>query len=258
MPRSFDDVTRWETERLEVPADWLQGRTAYGGLQAAAGLRAMEALVPADRPLRSVSTCFVGPAVGELRARAEVLRSGRSVTHARCDLIAGDEVVCTLSAAYGVPRASIVERRPTVALGDPADAMELPFLKGIVPDFTQHMDLRWVEGGFPFSGTKQDAHKGWCRHRTEPGPAAAAILGLLDAWPSPALQQLRGPAPASSVTWSALFVKLPERVTRDDWFWLEAQVVGAHGDGFVTMRGELYDAEGDLVAHLEQLVAVYG
>lgn len=255
---SFEEVTRWGDGPLVVPEDWLQGKAAFGGLQTVAALRALEELAD-GRPLRSMSVSFVGSTGGRaLTARPQLLRAGRSVTQARCDLMADDDVVCSVTAAYGVPRTSVVERRPTRELGDPADAVSMPFMPGIMPNFVQYMDIRYAEGGYPFMGGKGDTHAGWCRHRTDPGSPVAAIVGLLDAWPSPALQQLKGPAPASSVTWTAQFLELPERITVDDFLWFEARVVGAHGDGFVTMRGELYDREGRMLAHLEQLVAVYG
>ncbi len=259
MSHSFEEVTRWDGATLEVPEDWLQGKAAFGGLQTVAALRALEGLVDAARPLRSMSTSFIGATGGRpLSARPTVLRAGRSLTQARCDLLAGDDVVCSVTAAFGAPRRSVVERRPSREVGDPTGAVELPSVPGVTPNFVQHLDMRWVEGGFPYTGGEASAHSGWCRHRTDPGSAVAAIVSLLDAWPSPALQQLKGPAPAASVTWSAQFLELPDRVTTDDWFWFEAHVVGALGDGFVTMRGELYDREGRMLAHLEQLVAVYG
>ncbi len=66
--------------RVLVPEDWTQGRTLFGGLQAAIGLKAMRSLVP-EAPLRSLQVTFVGPVPGgEVRASARVIRSGKSTT----------------------------------------------------------------------------------------------------------------------------------------------------------------------------------
>jgi len=258
--RSFAELTDPSTP-LDVPPDWLQGRTVFGGLQAAAALRALEERIDPARAVRSLSVCFVGPTGHEAMAiEPHILREGGTVTHARADVIGSEGVACTLTAAFGKDRASSVAREPQRAdVPDEIGGLALPYLPGITPSFVQHFDIRWVSGQPPFTAAEGPlAHEGWCRHRTDPGPVVPALLGLLDAWPSPALQALKGPAPASSVTWSAQLCHVPEAVTPDDAFYFRARVLSAPGSAYVTMRGELYDRAGLLVAHLEQLVTVYG
>src|SRR5688572_3047579 len=78
--------------RITVTEDWGQGRATFGGLVAAAGNEAMRRLVPSDRPLRSLQTTFVGPAgPGTWSMHARVLRVGRAVTLAHCDILDGDQ-----------------------------------------------------------------------------------------------------------------------------------------------------------------------
>jgi acyl-CoA thioesterase len=175
--------------------------------------------------------------------------------------VGDDGVAAVLTAAFGRARESSVtqERRRHAPLPAPDAGLAIPYLPGITPVFVQHFDLRFTAGAPPFTRQRGPlSHEGWCRHRTDPGPSHAALLGLLDAWPSPALQALGGPAPASTVSWSVQFAHVPQRITTDDAFFFRARVLSADGSGYVTMRGELYDAEGLLVAHLEQLVTVYG
>jgi hypothetical protein len=62
--------------RITLPADWLQGRTAYGGLSAALCLQATVRSHADLPPLRSAQFCFIGPATGELDIAAAVLRQG--------------------------------------------------------------------------------------------------------------------------------------------------------------------------------------
>ena len=82
-----------------IPRAWSNGRTVFGGLQVALSVRAMrgalnEALGDGKGdisalPLRSLQTTFVAPVAAgtPVALRAEFLRSGRSATHARCDLL---------------------------------------------------------------------------------------------------------------------------------------------------------------------------
>src|SRR5437588_12967707 len=48
---------------LDVPEDWLQGRTLFGGLQAVVGLAAMRSLAP-EAPLRSLEVTVLAPVHG--------------------------------------------------------------------------------------------------------------------------------------------------------------------------------------------------
>ena len=75
-----------------VPDDWSQGRSIFGGLQAALVLRAMRALVPGHLPLRVMQTTFVAPVLtGTVHVRARVLRAGKNAIDVL--FIAGDEAL---------------------------------------------------------------------------------------------------------------------------------------------------------------------
>src|SRR3954467_9524801 len=78
---------------LDVPQDWLQGRTLFGGLQAVVGLAAMRSLGTAA-PLRSLQVTFLAPVPGgPVHARARILRSGKSATHVEARIIDGDNTL---------------------------------------------------------------------------------------------------------------------------------------------------------------------
>src|SRR6188508_1050232 len=80
---------------LDVPEDWLQGRTLFGGLQAVVALAAMRSLAP-DAPLRSLQVTFLAPVPGgPVQARARILRSGKSTTHVEAKIVDGDKTLCT-------------------------------------------------------------------------------------------------------------------------------------------------------------------
>lgn len=71
---------------ISLPADWLQGRTAYGGLSASLCLEATLRTFPELPPLRAAQFCFVGPATGVLRATASRLRQGKSTAFISADI----------------------------------------------------------------------------------------------------------------------------------------------------------------------------
>ena len=50
--------------RFAIPDDWLQGRSAFGGLQAAFALKAMRELTGVAAPLRVMQTTFIAPVGG--------------------------------------------------------------------------------------------------------------------------------------------------------------------------------------------------
>ena len=78
-----------------IGEDWLQGRSAFGGIQAALALRAMRELVSADMPLRSLQTTFVAPVpAGPVAIHARILREGRSATQIEASLGDGEQTLC--------------------------------------------------------------------------------------------------------------------------------------------------------------------
>ena len=100
---------------IAVGDDWLQGRATFGGLVAAVGNEAMRKLVPVERPLRSLQTTFVGPATpGKWRVVPRVLRVGKAVTIAQCEIFDGEQVAATLVGIYGIARESAVVVKPAV------------------------------------------------------------------------------------------------------------------------------------------------
>src|SRR3954469_5915828 len=116
---------------LEVPDDWLQGRTLFGGLQAVVGLAAMRTLAP-QAPLRSLQVTFLAPVPGgPVRARARILRSGKSATHVEARIVDGDNTLALMVGVFGLPRPSAVTLRPQQPDMTPEIPVELPWVPGV-------------------------------------------------------------------------------------------------------------------------------
>jgi len=261
--RSFAEATSWTRADDGVftgviDEDWAQGRSAFGAILAAAGVRALAASVPAERRLRSVLVSFVGPVhPGPASAHTTALRAGGSLTQGEARIIQDGAVRCVILAAFGAARATRVPlegpRRPAVA--GPAGLTEMPYFKGVMPAFTRQFAYRWTVDTLPFSGSDTGFVQGWIRERGQAVDHAADLLALLDGWPSPVLSRATAPTPSSSVTWQVnILDELDEPV--DDWWLFEAREVASwagHGD----YTAHLWRNDGRLAATSRQLIVEF-
>ena len=244
---------------ITVSEDWLQGRAMFGGLVAAVGNEAMRRLVPGDRPLRSLQTTFVGPAsAGTWKIRARVLRAGRAVTLAHCEIIDGDQVAALQVGVYGMDRESAVLVKPT-PVEPPRKVDEINELRHAperTPAFIQHFALRFAQGAKPFTSTRSPS-KVYIRHR-DPAPLSEShLVALVDCIPTPALSMFKAPAPGSSLVWALELFEHDLEFPPEAWWRIDTDIDAATG-GYVNQSGVLHDPNGRPVALSRQLVAVYG
>jgi acyl-CoA thioesterase len=257
---------------VEIPPAWSQGRSSFGGALAGLGLAAMAAIVrggqagadPAEhRRCRSLQVNFIGPvAAGPVDLHASQLRHGRSATQVQAILSQAGQVGCLLQASFASPRPSAIAVPGPVRpeLRGPEGLVALPFIPGLVPEFTRAFELRWAEGGPPGAGLAETHARGWARFRERRvGVGPAWIAALVDAWPAPVLQTLRKPAVASSLSWSIDFVDLREiepDAASDAW-WAFAVETDHAADGWAFTRARLWSPGGRLAAVSSQAVAVF-
>lgn len=243
----------------EIPADWRQGRSIFGGLQAALGLRAMRQLVSVDLPLRALQVTFVAPAPdGPLSATASVLRRGKSATQAECRLLDGDHVVCLVVGIFGAPRPSAIAIAPS-SPPLPCDVetlADVPYIPDVTPRFTQFFRLRWCEGGTPFSGTAAPHTRVFVKLREAVRDREANLVAVADAIPSPGVSLLPRPTASSSLTWT-LELYAPEAASPDGWFLLDTEVTAGR-DGYLNQSSLVWTTGGQLAALSRQSVAVFG
>lgn len=260
---TFDDVTTWDqgedgVYRGAFPEDWGQGRATFGGILGALSLRAMRGRIDPARRIRTVQVTFLGPvAPVEAELRVRILREGRSVSFVEAEITQEGTSRLRITGAFGADRSSVarVANEP-IDLPDFGAALALPFIPNVVPQFMQHVDARWTHGGFPFTSQKSSRVAAYLRFAAGATPGPERLVGLLDVLPSPILQQLRGPAPASSITWTAHLLR-DDDLAEDGYAWLDYDALSA-GDGYNTALCKLYGADGRLLAWSEQLQAVFG
>lgn len=252
---------------FQVPADWLQGRTTFGGLLSLLAVQAMRDVCGSDWPLRALQTNFVGPVnAGSFQADITLLRQGKNVRQVQCRITQIDEqgteqVGGVLLGVFGTGRDStlpaLTPSQPVIDKS-PEEAMLLPFIPGLTPDFTQHLEFRFGEGGLPFTGSADWLTRTYVRLRQARGIDAELMAVMLaDAGPTPALSRLNRPAPASSVSWALELRPVSAEVPHDGIWRMDKEAL-AVGEGYVNERTHLWTPSGELAALGYQVVAVYG
>jgi acyl-CoA thioesterase len=248
------------TFQVTVGEAWAQGRATFGGLVAAVGNEALRRLVPRDRPLRSLQTTFVGPAAaGTWQINARVLRVGRAVTVAHCDVVDAGQVVATLVGVYGGARPSAVAVDITTQpAARSVDALRDMSFKEGAPKFIQNFAVRWAESARPFTGSaNKTPTKAYIRHR-DPAPLTEShVIALIDCIPTPALSMFQAPAPSSSLVWTLEFLEHRFDYSPEAWWRIDTDIDAA-GEGYVNQTGVLIDPEGRAAALTRQLFAVFG
>lgn len=260
---NFDELlASASTEGLKMPASWGQGRATFGGLVAALAFDRMTRVVAEGRPMRSMQVSFVGPvtADAEVTIEARLLREGKAVSQAQASLIQDGETRLAALAAFGTGRESSVSV-PALAAPEaaaPEDCQSLPYIKGVTPEFTQHIEMRWAFGAMPFTGKGGREMGGWMKFRTPPAEMTDAhIVALIDAWPPALLPHLKQPAPASSLSWAFDIVHPRPVIAADDWLLYRATIDQAEA-GYGHTQAGIWTRQGELVALSRQTVTVFG
>lgn len=242
-----------------VPPTWGQGRACFGGLVGALLVRRVEQAIP-GRTLRALNVSFVGPvAPGPVSIATEILREGKSVTQAMARLTQDDATQAVLLASFGAARPSAIRvaAEPAPAYGPPESQPALPYIPGIVPEFTQHYEFRWHEGPFPFTGQGHGTLGGYMRLREADGVMTLPVLtSLVDAWPPAVIGMFTAPAPASSMTWTMEVVADISNLPAGAWLTYRAQTQHA-ADGYMHAEARVWDATGRLLVISRQTAVVF-
>jgi acyl-CoA thioesterase len=257
------DAVRQNPQQLSIPAEWAQGRASFGGLVAALQYEAMRAKVPADRPVRSLAITFVGPVEPDVPVSFEVdvLREGKAVSQVLGRAMQNGQVVTLVQGSFGASRASevSVEAQPAPEMKHWEQCQELPYIKGVTPEFMRHLAMRWSIGGLPFTGNQSREMGGWVRLRgdvKEEPLTEAHILTLVDAWPPALLPHLRKPAAGSTLTWTIEFVQPLLELSTLDWCKYCVHIEHAR-DGYGHAAAALWSPEGRLIALSRQTVTIF-
>jgi len=242
---------------VQIPENWHQGRTAYGGFSATLALAAATRVGGGDLPpLRSAQVSFVGPLYGPVEVRAKVLRTGRNATWIGAEITREGEVGLTASFVFMGPVESALhlnDRPAPEGVIPPEDAQD--FAMRHSPEFLRHhFDVRFA---LPRTAGKRPELCWWVRAKERDGlDPMAGLLLIADALPPGVLPLLEPKTPVSSMTWQANLLT-PAPATRDGWWLLRS--TGDYAErGCSSQRMETWNADGEPVMTGIQSVAIFG
>lgn len=243
---------------IELPADWLQGRTAYGGLSAAICLEAACRSEPNLPPLRSAQYCFVGPATGPLRIAVQVLRRGKSTVLLSAELHGEAGLAVRATLCFGSGRQSAVHHdgmaMPAVAA---PEACPDYYTWEPRPNFMRHFVGKLASGARPGTPGVAPAMTVWLRHHdNEAHPSAVGLLALADALPPAAMVCFSEVIPISTMTWS--IEVLSDAPTSPSGWWLLSAKADTSMNGYSAQETIVWSAEGQPVIVARQNVAIFG
>lgn len=253
-------VEQQKTATMQFPANWCQGRTAFGGLSASLLYQAIRQQIEPSRRLLSLSTNFVGPLLADtdFSLHIEILREGKNSTQVLAKAVQNGQVSVIVQGCFAKSRDSGIHvpvcKEMTLKPVDPRYI--LPFQSGAMPEFFQHVDLCPQQGGMPFVGADTSHLGGWMKLKQMPSALNEAhIIALTDAWPPTLLQMFKQPAPASSMSWYLEFVQQPHL---EPGQWLGFEAITHHcKDGYGLEDGCIWSQSGELIALTRQTVALF-
>jgi acyl-CoA thioesterase len=240
--------------QTDIPVDWLQGRTAYGGLSTALAYHAAIAIEPDLPPLRSAQVSFIGPLSGRVTVKASKLRRGRNAAFIQSDVISDAGLGYRATFVFMAGQASRVtfDQRPAADQQPPAPDAKL--YTGPSEFFTGNFNFLDLKD----ATTREAEWLRWARLRERDGlDPVTELLAIADGLP-PAAFRLFGkePVPLSSLTW-IINLLTPTPATSEGWWLLSAQSDFAQ-DGCSSQTMRVCNAGGKLVAEGMQSVAIFG
>lgn len=244
--------------RFAAPDNWKQGRTLFGGLTAAMSLHAARELTDETRQLRSALISFAGPSSDEVRASAEMVRSGRTAATVRTALSSGGSAATQCLLSFSDLRESAIsyDAAPAPSNATPSADQILRFSDVGGPQFGRNFDVAMVGGSVPMSGADNPEVLWWARHRD--ARARGTELGLLclgDILPPAVLPMLDKPAPVSSMTWM-VDVITGKLDTEDGWYLFHTKADSARG-GYSTQDMSVWNSAGELIVKGRQTVTLF-
>jgi len=243
-----------------IRENWWVGRGPNGGYVAAILINALGEVEP-QRPLRSLSIHYLRPpAAGPAEVEVTIERRGRAASFLSARLEQQGKVSVTAMAAFSEPLEGpsyAAAEMPTVQTPDRLTRLDPEKLH--LPAFFDNYEMVPAIGPPPFQSGEEPLTGGWVRSREPRALDAGLAAAILDAWVPTAFIVLDRPHPAPTLD---LTIHLreplpPPGAAADDWY-LSVFRSGLARDGFFDEDGELWSADGRLLAQSRQLALLRG
>ncbi|GGB66204.1 thioesterase family protein [Blastomonas aquatica] len=210
---------------VTIPSDWMQGRTAYGGLSSALAHHCARLAVPDAPPLRSAQVAFVGPLANEVTISCDLQRRGRNTAFVETKIRNADGLGFIGTFIFMSKRESKIDfegvHRPDVA-PPPAEGSTR---SGPPEFFTSQME--YPEKRLEL-GMNTPRLASWHRFAERDGlDAMTELLCIGDGLPPSAMGLMDAAGPISSMNWQVnMLTDAPE--TENGWWLLESVTHHAH------------------------------
>ena len=254
----LDAAVQGDAQRhYHIGSDWMQGRTAYGGISAACALHSAMIEHPGDAPLRTAQVSFIGPVGGECDVTTRMLRQSKSSRFVAADLVSESGYGTNAVFSFMKPRESHVDLRQVL----PPDIREPDQLEMVPdhparPNFTRKFEMRPASGRGFGHGRDEANIVTWVRWIDTPqSDSHIALLVLADALPPAAMTAFHQFGPISSSTWIQHF--LTDHPTTTDGWWLLVSRSHHVRNGFSAQDMYIFNADRELVSIGGQGVALY-
>lgn len=246
-----------KTYTAELPENWTQGRTAFGGLTSALLLAAIKNDNPDLPPLRTLQVNFIGPAVGKLDVTTKLLRQGKNNITYRAELDselgAGTHGYFT----YGVERDLNIDMDyPLKKDAQRPDEIEPWILGELAPKFLVNFDRRIVSGPGFFQQSDNPDMLLWARMKDDTcwQDGLLPLTVLADAPPA-AFGAMSHVKALSSMNWNINF--LTDDFSTENGWWLFRAATRFIRKGYSSQLIQAWNSEGRRVMDSMQHLAIF-
>ncbi|HEU0131555.1 MAG TPA: thioesterase family protein [Mycobacteriales bacterium] len=242
-----------------VSPDWWVYTGPNGGYIASLVLRAMTAEVDdPGRAARSLTVHYLRPAASApARVTTRVVRAGRSVTTLAADLYQEDTHVATALAAFARPREgtpSFHDATPPYPAG-PDETPPSAWPDHLRPPIARQFEYRPLTTERLFEGAERAEAAAWLR-LADPEPYDPVLLATVSDAVVPAVFA-KATTPLAAVTVDlTVHFRGPATAPPGDGWCLAAFRSTVAADGYVEEDGEMYAADGTLLAQSRQLAVL--
>lgn len=242
---------------LSLPATWLQGRTAYGGLSSALALHVLKkSIAQIDAPLKTAQISFIGPVSENVMFHVDLLRKGKSATQISVDAKVEEQMCYRAGFVFGLPRESQIAHDFSSCPEVPAPSHYTSIPNSpFTPQFLNNFDVKFVNNAYPMAGLDYPEIIAWVRLKdaAEIDPEVL-LLAIGDCLPPAAMVCFKSPAPVSSLTWCVDFA---QPAKSGEWFLLRSKSVRSH-QGYSYQTMEMWYENRELALISTQTVSIFG
>ena len=243
----------------DLPENWKQGRTAFGGLTTTLMAAAIQNDHPDLPPMRTAQINFIGPAKDQLSVSHKLQRQGKNNVTFSAELNsptgAGTHGYFTYGVSRDMPReVDYPLNLPTVK---PCHLEPLFPAHAEAPSFLKNLDRRLISGPRFMEGADDpDVLMG--ARLTDPKSWDKGLMPLLVLADTPpaALSFFDGPVRAlSSMNWNINF--LTDEIETEDGWWLMRSATRYVRAGYSSQLIQVWNSQGARVMDAMQMQAVF-